>query len=214
MKYNKILLNKILLIFLVFVIAVSACFSNVKASSTKYITANNVTYTLPSEITDNFIIFSVNNEILLVWGDTPYWGVKNCGNDGYGIYNFNTDSGYGTFNNRAFYNQHFYPMGSIDLSVAPSRHYNSNWGVCASPGSSTDVINIIYSSVDIHNESGEIFFQKTPVPVLVEVMSPEVVEKKTIQEILGVLPLILVVVVSFLGLRKVLKMLSTFLNRS
>ena len=58
-------------------------------------------------------------------------------------------------------------------------------------------------------------FVPTPQPTtLAEIMEVEKTEKKTIQEILGVLPLIIVVVVSFLGLRKALKMLLTFLNRS
>lgn len=59
----------------------------------------------------------------------------------------------------------------------------------------------------------EPFFQSAP-SVLYQVMEQEKMEKKTIQEILGLLPLILVVVVSFLGLRKALQMLLSFLRRS
>lgn len=75
-----------------------------------------------------------------------------------------------------------------------------------------------YSNKDkqeLRNEGNANPFVPTPQPTtLAEIMEVEKTEKKTIQEILGVLPLILVVVVSFLGLRKALKMLSTFLNRS
>lgn len=209
MKYNKILLNKMLLIFVVFFIAVSACFSNVKASSSKYITANNVTYTLPDECTEYYIIFKYDGKIWLFFGNTPYWGVHK-GSGYYDLYVYCSDSGYGSNNNRASSCQYAINLDSTDFSQ-PVEKYNRTWGYCCG---SLENFEVLYSSVDIHDTSGGIFFQKTPVPVLVEVMSPEVVEKKTIQEILGVLPLILVVVVSFLGLRKALKMLSTFLNRS
>lgn len=209
MKYNKILLNKMLLIFVVFVIAVSACFSNVKASSTKYITANNVTYTLPDECTEYYIIFKYDGKIWLYFGNTPYWGVHK-GSGYYDLFIYASDKGYGSVDNRLSCYQYAINLDSTDFSQ-PVEKYNRTWGYCCG---SLENFEVLYSSVDIHDTFGGIFFQKTPVPVLVEVMSPEVVEKKTIQEILGVLPLILVVVVSFLGLRKALKMLLTFLNRS
>lgn len=209
MKYNKILLNKMLLIFLVFVIAVSACFSKVKASSTKYITTNNVTYTLPDECTEYYIIFKYDGKIWLYFGNTPYWGVHK-GSGYYDLYIYASDNGYGSNNNRVSSCQYAINLDSTDFSQ-PVEKYTRTWGYCCG---SLENFEVLYSSVDIHDTSGGIFFQKTPVPVLVEVMSPEVVEKKTVQEILGVLPLIIAVVVSFLGLRKALKMLSTFLNRS
>lgn len=61
------------------------------------------------------------------------------------------------------------------------------------------------------NTYSNFFFQVSP---LTRVMLVEENRKATIQEILGVLPLILVVVVSFLGLRKALNWLSTLLRRS
>lgn len=75
------------------------------------------------------------------------------------------------------------------------------------------------STFTVKNSSGqtvEPFFQFPPQTNLglVEIMREEQAEAKTMQEILGVLPLILVVVVSFLGLRKALRMLVTFLRRS
>lgn len=209
MKYNKILLNKILLIFVVFAIVVSACFSNVKASSTKYITANNVTYTLPDECTEYYIIFKYDGKIWLYFGNTPYWGVHK-GSGYYDLFIYASDKGYGSVDNRLSCYQYAINLDSTDFSQ-PVEKYNRTWGYCCG---SLENFEVLYSSVDIHDTFGGIFFQKTPVPVLVEVMSPEVVEKKTVQEILGVLPLITVVVVSFLGLRKVLKMLFSLLRRS
>ena len=207
MKYNKILLNKMLLIFVFFVIVVSACFSNVKASSTKYITANNVTYTLPDECTDNFFIFEgFDNTLRLVYGNFPDWHLSENNGDVV-LWNMNG-------NNKASFFICDINKGSSDFSN-PIKKFTSTWtSINPSKNVSYAGCHIYFSSNDLYYPSGEIFFQKTPVPVLVEVMSPEVVEKKTVQEILGVLPLIIVVVVSFLGLRKALKMLSTFLNRS
>ncbi len=207
MKNNKIFLNKMLLIFVFFVIVVSACFSNVKASSTKYITANNVTYTLPDECTDNFFIFEgFDNTLRLVYGNFPDWHLSENNGDVV-LWNMNG-------NNKASFFICDINKGSNDFSN-PIKKFTSTWtSINPSKNVSYAGCHIYFSSNDLYYPSGEIFFQKTPVPVLVEVMSPEVVEKKTVQEILGVLPLIIAVVVSFLGLRKALKMLSTFLNRS
>lgn len=78
-----------------------------------------------------------------------------------------------------------------------------------------DAHDIYASSVDIYTDSScsDVFFYRPPA-TLEEIMRVEAYKKATIQEILGVLPLILVVVVSFLGLRKALSWLSTLLRRS
>lgn len=207
MKYNKILLNKMLLIFVVFVIAISACFSNVKASSTKYITANNVTYTLPDECTDNFFICETfNNTVSLIFGNYTDW--KFSENNGDVVVN--------NINNGSVQNFTVYVIskGSYNFNNYTNKFTTTWTSINPQKNVSYAGCHILYSTNDLYYPSGEIFFQKTPVPVLVEVMSPEVVEKKTVQEILGVLPLIIVVVVSFLGLRKALRMLLSFLRRS
>lgn len=59
----------------------------------------------------------------------------------------------------------------------------------------------------------EPFFHLAPVTTLAEVLTPEE-GQKTIAEVVGILPLILVVVVSFLGLRKALSWLLTLLRHS
>ena len=81
---------------------------------------------------------------------------------------------------------------------------------------------IIYSDFDICYPDGEVFFQ-SPVPKLtlrpiLEQTNQEgtnLVEEmpKVMQEITTIIPLTLVVVVSCLGLRKALRMLSTLLHR-
>lgn len=75
----------------------------------------------------------------------------------------------------------------------------------------------IESSINIYQSStgSEIFFPQTPQAIAILAPIVEGTEtSKTLAEVLGILPKILVVVVSFLGLRKALKMLSALLHRS
>lgn len=76
-------------------------------------------------------------------------------------------------------------------------------------------LKVFSTSADIYSDKTctDVFFYKPPA-TLEEIMRVEADRKATIQEILGVLPLILVVVVSFLGLRKALNWLLTLLRRS
>ncbi len=110
-------------------------------------------------------------------------------------------------------------------------------GTIGAEGSNDYVIdNVIYSSVDIyytseHDEpvtASKLFFQQPPLetlifqyppeePVLATIMEEKEITKemeKTNLQIRVIIPLIIAVVVSFLGLRKALQMLSTILRRS
>lgn len=91
--------------------------------------------------------------------------------------------------------------------------------------SASSLIQILYSNVDITNESGtSVFFPQTPLVVETpveekqEITLAPIVEKveaeKTLAEVVGILPLIIVVVVSLVGLRKALKMLLAVLHRA
>ena len=75
---------------------------------------------------------------------------------------------------------------------------------------------LVYSNIDIKNKDDDVVFQGASQPVkgtLAKIVKAETM-KNPLQEILGILPLTLVVVVSFLGLRKALTWLSTLLNQS
>lgn len=92
----------------------------------------------------------------------------------------------------------------------------SNYDICENSGNTGYNGKLfLYSTIDIYNdlESDKIFFLKTP-QVIVARQVEEVEMSQVQAEILGILPLILALVVSFLGLRKALKMLATFLRRS
>lgn len=102
--------------------------------------------------------------------------------------------------------------GSVKLCDYDSSSKNwkasKDWGDCTG-----GIVGFIYSNVDVFNTDGTVFFHTTPQGIVARQV--EEVEMSQVQaEILGILPLILALVVSFLGLRKALKMLATFLRRS
>lgn len=75
---------------------------------------------------------------------------------------------------------------------------------------------LVYSNVDIKDPDGNVVFQGASQPTrgtLAKIVKAETM-KNPLQEILGILPLTLVVVVSCLGLRKALTWLSTLLKQS
>lgn len=100
-----------------------------------------------------------------------------------------------------------------DLNCLGAKANSLNGG---SSVSISGVKSYFYAEFTVKNSSGEVVepFFLVPPATLEEVLKAEKTEVKTMQEILGVLPLIIVVVVSFLGLRKALRMLETFLRRS
>lgn len=77
---------------------------------------------------------------------------------------------------------------------------------------------LIFSNCDVLDEDGSVVFQKSPQEKPLEgVIAKQIQPKemnKTLQEIVGILPIVMIVVVSYLALRKALKMLSTLLKQS
>lgn len=102
--------------------------------------------------------------------------------------------------------------GSLKIS-----DYNTStktWGPVKEWGDLTGGVNgFILSNENIYDGSGNIFFRLAPVGQLGEIVE-KVETQGVIMEIVKILPLILVVVVSFLGLRKAWKLLSTLLHQA
>ena len=109
--------------------------------------------------------------------------------------------------------------------LAPSYFYDvekgSGWTKTSDSGyiGAINPSNIVACTTDIYYTDGKQktddkpFFQVTPQVVL----APQVEEiqlSQTLEEVLGILPMTLVVLVSLVGLRKGLKMLETFLYQS
>lgn len=114
---------------------------------------------------------------------------------------------------------------STSNSPAPSYYYDvekgTDWKKTSDSGyiGVIDSSNIVACTTDIYYTDGKQktddkpFFQVTPQVVL----APQVEEiqlSQTLEEVLGILPMTLVVLVSLVGLRKGLKMLVTFLRQS
>lgn len=72
---------------------------------------------------------------------------------------------------------------------------------------------ILYSDNTVYNEDGTIFFTQAPLGALGKIMS-KIPTTGIMSQIVTILPLILVVVVSFLGLRKAWRLLSTQLHQA
>lgn len=114
---------------------------------------------------------------------------------------------------------------SSSCAYAPSYFYDvekgADWTKTSDSGyiGGIESLNIVACTTDIYYTDGKQktddkpFFQVTPQVVL----APQVEEiqlSQTLEEVLGILPMTLVVLVSLVGLRKGLKMLVTFLHQS
>ena len=83
----------------------------------------------------------------------------------------------------------------------------------------TEANKIIYSSFDVKQQgTEELVFQKTPVEKALETTLAPIVQEapleETIKEIVGILPIVLIIVVGLIGLRKGLALLSQTLHRA
>lgn len=76
-------------------------------------------------------------------------------------------------------------------------------------------MSLIFSTCDVLDKDGSVVFQATPQVegIIAKQIQPEEMNK-TLQEIVGILPIVMIVVVSYLALRKALKMLSSSLKQS
>lgn len=200
MEKNKFFTHRFLPILSVFLFVAFVFTSSVFASSDLSANNGNI-YTLP-DFTDemkqypNYLIFVENNgalfNLVFLVDDNGYFYNDSTGIHSYGRLLLCSSTGDNYYNSR----------------------YEVSSGTIAKIGQPITSSSVFISSVDIYKDvnKNEIFFQKPPIPALVEIMKQEKAEMKTIQEILGILPLILVVVVSFLGLRKALSWLLTLLR--
>ena len=139
---------------------------------------------------------------------------------------YNKNKFFVAYNNGRYY-CFFLPLnftGTVitDLNSGGTRIYTSdsskwqaynNWKKENVYSGATNFVRIAYSTFNIYDEDGNVFFLGTPLS-LAEVMEAEAKEKRTLGEVLGILPLILVVMVSYLGLRKALSMLFRLLRHA
>ena len=193
--------NKIFPIVCIFLLIVSVFTSNVFAFDYKDFNGNDCSASdIPSSI-------DVSHGFLLK-PNGGSWSYLIVALDDF-CYAFLSDNGdtvhlYGNFD--------LYKIKGSSYDYESTKNYNSS--VADGSNNVGTLSQFTYSTFTIYTNSTKekVFFQGPS--VLVKIMKTELAEKKTVQEILGVLPLIIVVVVSFLGLRKALQMLSTLLRRA
>lgn len=106
--------------------------------------------------------------------------------------------------NANYCNIYCFSNGSFSYSVVPQKSYSLFYGKAC---------DIKYSSFLIKKQDGTDFFPQTPLTRLVPVVK-QVEMGETMKQIIQLLPMILVVLVSCLGLHKALQMLLTVLHQS
>lgn len=207
--------NKIISIVCIFLLIISCFLTTVKADSTKTLSYGGVNYILPSDVPDNYLIIDATpyNERRLYFTDTTY-------SDFCVVFQKDADTVLKILDNNNF-NQFisvkWYSIGLNETDFTKGTFHSDIWSSLGTQFNPD--VGFVYSTNDIYRTTNNYkpgngdkpFFQVSP---LTKILVTEKTEKKTIQEILGLLPLTLVVVVSFLGLRKALQMLLSFLRRS
>lgn len=153
---NNFLKHKFLFIFCFFILFVCFC-TNVKATS-KTLKYNGITYDLPSDFTDSYYILAeANNQLHLLSSNSPHWGILPVGNDYY-VYNYPNDNCYGTMDNRLNYSIRFYNLYTTDFSNSVGGG-TTIWDIFGKVSAGVSNIKIHYSNVDIHTETGEVFYK-------------------------------------------------------
>ena len=120
--------------------------------------------------------------------------------------------------------KYIYAPGNSDNPVVfLTYQYNSSDDVFshysdgASSGYRTFVdVTVLASNYDVLDQNGKVVFQKTPVgvqPTLAPIVQ-QVPLEETIKEIVGILPIVLIILVGLIGLRKALALLSQTLHNA
>ena len=206
---NKFFTYRFLPILSVFLFALFVFFTNVKATSDTYktvVTPKGDTYILPVDCTDNFFICNVyNNLTYLISGNSSNWifsesngdVVVNNNSGAFTVYSISQ----GNFDFRNYTNK----FSTTWTNINPEK--NVSYAGC----------NILYSTSDLYNASGDIFFQKTLLGItetlVAETNKAQITEQlKTM--IAGFLKYLIVLVISVIAFWKGWQFLSTQLKKA
>lgn len=124
-----------------------------------------------------------------------------------------------TYEYRSSRNQHkFMVRDENENNLESSWYYYNGTSWIFQNGGTGAVFNgdltMLVSTIDIYNYgTDELFFRLPPLSSLAKVVE-ETETERTLQQIVAIIPMILVVVVCFLGLRKALRMLSGLLHQA
>lgn len=191
---NKKIYFIFLLVLMFLLLICTSCFA-----STTYTDVNGIVHTLPDlpdDVGSNPYLVSrcekYNNYALLYTKDTNFSKF---------VYDTSNNS-FAPCDSSGKQCEYIYLAETDSLDNPTKWNIRGSWGLLQ-PASSHY---IIYSNHDIYNTDGTIFFHPAPQGIVAQQVE-EVEMSQALQEILGILPLILVVVVSLVGLRKALQML-------
>ena len=213
LKNKKILI--VIMFFILLLILNTYCFATgVELNSDNSVTINGYTYVLDNIENYTYYLYNKNEDTLYacVHAQSSHW---NCGN----TISFSvTDNGNNTFT----------IISKCDHSSSYANYleykYNketNEWDMIKNTGGmysltySSDEYSFVYSPMNINNDfdiENSDFFYKTPLSRLAQIVEKSRMET-TLQEVIRILPLIIVVVVFLVGLRKALQILLTVLRR-
>ena len=198
MKYKKIILILFLLIFILFPTTTKASF----------VVDNNGTSV---ELADLPIdLYTEHLHYLIVYNNFGYHLYYYIGED-FGEFKYDGRSIYGTYNDGTI-------IGKEGMVLSDYSFSSNSWGSLKPwidlSGSGTVCLK---GNDNVYHEDGSIFFRFAPLGQVGEIMEKVVQEEETplvLIQIMKILPMILVVVVSFLGLRKCLRILLMLLRQA
>lgn len=189
LKNKKVLL--LLLIFLILFIFSSNIFAVV-------LDVNGSQVELPDINFKHYVVLKGDNYYLMALDDVYSESANVCKADNS---SYKYCEGVTTSNDNYLIKFPYYSLNGNEWNLVTSV---SNWTASG--------LSVIYSTENIYYND-EIFFQKAPQGVLTQIVE-QVEMREVMTEIVKIIPLIIVVVVSFLGLRKALQMLSKVLHQS
>lgn len=151
----------------------------------------------------DMIVFKYNTE-------DYYWFYFTPSNE-YFVFDSYED-GFSTSNSGFPYANYFIDTNSNDRELKLRTSANSRI--------SNSTVSVVYSSYDVFDTNGNVVFQAPPqeqIQATSLVVAPQVEGvqmNKVLQEILGILPVILLVIVGLLAIRKGIQMIMAFLRKS
>lgn len=197
MKNRKILFT-VLFVLLFILISCSRCFASTIPDNMQQFGDEN-TYFLVFKDKDEKVFLVSFAEQANSNDGSWFWGTGDC----IRIYEYVNNAWELKLDNKSETSYSYFETG-------PYRRYLT----VSNYGRSVEIVGSNYDVVKTDDNS-QIFFPKTPLENGIVAQAVEQVEMSQVQaEILGILPMTLVVLVSLVGLRKALKMLETFLHRS
>lgn len=198
MLKNKNLFVVLLITLILLFFSVSSCFAVYLPSSMENFNDSNGYYIVFKDIEGNYFLVTTKTQLNYQdYGDyCVFWNAGGSVN----IYEWQNDNW-------------IFRTGTSNTSVSYLVAQRNN--SCLRVDDYGSSISLVASSYDISftQNLSNVFFQKTPLGIVARQVE-KVQTSQVMKEIMGVLPLIIVVVVSLVGLRKALQMLSTLLHKA